>query len=211
GAFQRLSVQVSDSSSSLVPCVQLSQLDSSDGSVYRVKSRCVANPRHSIFRRSTAVSETTSLISNILIIRHNHPAVTADRHVLAGVERETCNVSERADSSSFVLRAVCLTSVLNDANFFIFGEVPKFVHPRRLSVKMNWNDDAGFRRELRFNFCRIEVEPIVFHVSKSWLSPCVDYCVGCGEEREWGSHDFIVRTDLHRLKRDLKGGGTGPG
>src|SRR5438552_17746966 len=49
GAFQSLSVQVSDSSSSLVPGVQLSQLDSPDGSVYCVKSRCVTNPRHRIF------------------------------------------------------------------------------------------------------------------------------------------------------------------
>src|SRR5437763_279425 len=81
-----------------------------------------------------------------------------------------------------VLRAVWLTSGLSDANFVSFGEVPKFVHPRMLSVKMSWNDDAGFRRELRFNFCRVEVGPVVFHVSKSWLCPCVDYGVGCGEE-----------------------------
>src|SRR5439155_25248673 len=47
-SFQRSSVQVGDSSSSLVPVVQFSQLDSSDGSVYSVEPRRIANARDRI-------------------------------------------------------------------------------------------------------------------------------------------------------------------
>src|SRR2546422_9107939 len=69
---------------------------------------------------------------------------------------------------------------------------------------MDWNDGASHRCEFRLHLRRINVEPFVFDIGKSWLGACVDYCVRCCEERERGCYNLVALFNSHRLEGDLK-------
>src|SRR6266852_3712861 len=191
----------------LGPPFEVAQLDAQDRALDTLHPVVVARQRVMVLAVLAPVPQHADGARLLLVARYHHPALAVRAKVLARVVAEAGEVAEAADGPAIVLRAVCLSGVLNDEQFVSLRHREQRVHVGRLAVEVDRKDRFGARGDRRLDPRRVYGEGGWINVDEDGSGTRVPDRGDGGHEGVRDGDDFVARSDAGCQHRKMQRAG----